>query len=452
MAIDTSSYKEKAKVAVERRNYPYAIDVYQEILQIEPDDVDVRRSLRAVEVRQAKELGTSRPVAILKNLGTFVKLILPSKNYEQVIISCEKYLASDPTNPMVLKKLARAAFAAGYQKTAVATLDDMRQQHPDDVDGLRMLQAVCHEMGDHRKALEVNNEILRISPGDREASQAIRDLSAADMSERFVEAAASGERGSASQKIIKDIKEAERIRREDLRTEEEVVAEIKDTRDDIKARPDDARLYVKLGNLHLRLRQYDEADAQFRKAKELSPTEYTITMKLQDVEVARMRTAAREALKAAGTDARDPRYRELYFKLLTYRLKCFEEREKQFPTDLTIAFELGNIYFEKGNLDNSIKRYQRTVHDPKNRARSLLNLGISFQRKKQYDLALKQFTEGINFLEIWNEAKMTLVYQRGDCYEEMGNAKEAMADFTSIYEKDIAFRDVAKRLEKYQKE
>ena len=82
-------------MAVERRNYPYAIDVYQEVLQIDPNDVDARRSLRAVEIRQAKELGISRPMAILKNLGTYVKLMLPSRNYEQVIIACERYLVSD---------------------------------------------------------------------------------------------------------------------------------------------------------------------------------------------------------------------------------------------------------------------------------------------------------------------------------------------------------------------
>ncbi len=456
MAIDTSSYKEKAKVAVERRNYPYAIEVYQEILQIAPNDVDVRRSLRAVEIRQAKELGISRPMAILKNLGTYVKIMLPSRNYEQMIIACERYLASDPGNARVLRKLAGALFAAGYKEPAAAVLEDLRQQMPEDLAGLRMLQSAYRDMDDHKRALDINNEILKIVPGDREASQAIRDLSATDMSEKFVEAATSTERGSGAQKLLKDEKEAERIRREALRTEDEVRAEIEAVRDDIKARPEDARLFVKLGNLYLRLRNYDEAEAQFGTAKELSPTEYTITMKIQDVDIARMREGARKLSKAMEANRADARakaaYRDAYYKLLDFRLKCFEERERQFPTDLNVAFELGNIYFEKGTLDEAIKRYQRTVHDPKNRARSFLNLGISFQKKKQYDLALKQFTEGTNFLEIWNDPKMNLVYQRGDCYEEMGNAKEAAADFTSIYEKDIAFRDVAKRLERFQKE
>ncbi len=454
MPVDTSSSKEKAKVAVERRNYPYAIEIYQTILEVEPNDVEVRRSLRAVELRQAKELGTSRAVTILKNLPVFLKLMIPSKNYERVMITCEKYLASDPTNARILKKLANVAFAAGHRETAEVVLEDLRQSNAEDVEGLRMLQAVCSEMGNHKKALDVNRDILKIVPDDREASQAVRDLSATDMSAKFEEAAISGERGRASRTVLKDEKDAERLSR-DLRTKEDVLAEIEDVKGDIKEKPDDSRLYVKVGNLQLRLRAYDDAQAAFEKAKELSPTEYTVTMKLQDVDIARMRDAAGKLGRAwksspqdAGTKAA---YREAYTKLLLFRLECFEAREKQFPTELAIAFELGNIYFEMKKLDEAIKRYQRTIHDPKNRSQSLLNLGIAFQKKKQHDLALKQFTEGIEYIEIWNEQKMGQVYQRGDCYEEMGEKDKAIADFTSIYEKDISFRDVRKRIEILQK-
>ena len=457
MAIDTSAQKERAKLAVERRNYPYAIELYQEILQLEPNDVDARRSLRAVEVRQAKETGTSRTTAILKNLGTYVKLGIPSKNHEKVMMACEKYLASDPTNPKILKKLAGAAYAAGYRETAIAVLDDLRQQNPDDVDGMRMLMAAYRDVGDMKRALDVCREILKKEPDDREASQAMRDLSASDMSSKFEEAAASGERGKAAQAVVKSKEEMERLSRdrENLRTEEDVLAEIDATKEDIKQRPDDSRLYVKLGNMHLRLRRFDEADEAFAKAKELSPTEYTIEMKLQDVIIGRMKSAAQgvyQKLKASPKDAKlKAAYRDAYTKLHAYRLKCFEEREKQFPTDLNIAFELGTLYFEAKKLDEAIKRYQRTVHDPKNRAKSLLNLGISFQRKNQYDLAIKQFSEGVDALEVWNNQKMDLVYQRGDCYEQMGEKEKAAKDFTAIYEKDISYKDIGQRLQKLQK-
>ena len=92
------------------------------------------------------------------------------------------------------------------------------------------------------------------------------------------------------------------------------------------------------------------------------------------------------------------------------------------------------------------------MHDPKNRAKSLLNLGISFQRKEQWDLAIKQFSEGVDHLEVWNLQKMGLVYQRGDCYEQMGKKEEASKDFTSIYEKDISFKDIGERLAKLKKD
>jgi tetratricopeptide (TPR) repeat protein len=202
----------------------------------------------------------------------------------------------------------------------------------------------------------------------------------------------------------------------------------------------------------MRLKQYDAAELYYQKASELSPTEYTIKMKLQDVDIARLRAQASQLAKAWKAKPKDPttkaNYRNAYNKLLQFRLECFEEREKQFPTELNIAFELANIYFESNKLDEAIKRYQRTMHDPKNRAKSLLNMGICFQKKEQYELAIKRFTEGVDAIEVWNEQKMELVYQRGDCYEAMGDPQHAVEDYTSIYEKDIGFKDVGKRLEK----
>lgn len=451
MPIDTSNLKEKARLAFERRNYDFAIESYQQVLELDPNDVGARKSLRAVEIRRTKETGGSRAGAILKNFFTYIKLIFPSRNHERVILDCEKYLASDPTHSRILKKLSRAAMAAGYNEMAAAVLEDLRQQHPGDVRGLRMLEASYRTINEIAKALEVNNMILKVKPGDREATQALRDLSAARMSDRLTEAAVSTERGKAARKIMKDDREAQRLSRE-LRTEEDVLAEIEDTKGDIAERGDEARLYVKLGNLHMRIKRHDEAEEAFNKAHELSPTEYTIVMKQQDVEIARMREHAAklgQAWKAAPKDARAKEtYRQAYNGLRSYRLKCFEEREKQFPTDSSIAFELGTIHFELKHLDEAIKRYQKTVHDPKYRVKSHINLGIAFQRKKQYNLAVKSYTEADTTLEIWGEDKMTVLYHRGDCYVEMGEKENGRADFTAIYERDISFKDVATRLEK----
>ena len=451
MPIDTSNLKEKARLAAERRNYEFAIDAYMQVLELDPDDNAPRKALRAVEVRNAKETGTSRTGAILKNLPTYIKLCLPSKNHEQVMLDCEKYLKSDPSHPRIIRKLAAAAIAAGYNRTAAGELEGLRQQHPGDVQGLRMLEETYKAMDEIAKALEVNNMILKVKPGDREATQALRDLSAANMSLKFEEAALSGERGSAARKIMKSDSEAKRLSRE-LRTEDDVLDEIEDTQKDIAEKGEEPRLYVKLGGLYMRIKLLDEAEDAFTTAHELSPTEYTIVMKQQDVQIARMRAQAAklgQVWKANPKNAQAKEtYREAYHQLRTFRLECFEEREKQFPTDSSIAFELGTIYFEMQNLDEAIKRYQKTAHDPKFRVKSYLNLGIAFQKKKQYPLAVKSYTEADDTLEIWNEDKMAVLYERGKCYAEMGQKEEARADLTAIYERDISFKDVATLLEK----
>jgi len=115
--------------------------------------------------------------------------------------------------------------------------------------------------------------------------------------------------------------------------------------------------------------------------------------------------------------------------------------------DLAVGYTLGNIYYEMGKLDEAIGQFQRTVNDPARRKNSLLLLGICFSRKQQYQLAAKQFQQGLSEIEVMNEMKKTLLYNLGDTCEKMSSKEEAVKAFTQLYEADISFKDVSKRLD-----
>ena len=72
---------------------------------------------------------------------------------------------------------------------------------------------------------------------------------------------------------------------------------------------------------------------------------------------------------------------------------------------------------------------------------------MAFRNKKQYDLAAEQFSQGIDGVEIMNDMKKTLLYERGNTYQMMGKKAEAKNDFMTIYQQDIKFKDVAKKIE-----
>ncbi|MHC4915343.1 MAG: tetratricopeptide repeat protein [Planctomycetota bacterium] len=457
MAVDTSKLTEKAREAVQRRNYEYAIDLFQQALALNPEDVESRRDLRAVATRYVKEKGISPSAAWLKGLGSVVKLMFSSaKNAEKTIIECEKFLKNDPGNVWVLTKLGMAAMTLGYNGTAVQVFDEVRTSHPANVTNLHNLASAYEAAGDVNAAIRTCDQLLKVKPNDHEASQKIKNLSAMQTSQVFEVGAKEG-----SKKIVKDDKVHEKYELDshDIRTVEQrdrAVAFQEDKLAEAESKTDDPRhlatFHGNIGDLWLTVEpDFAKADAAYKRARELQPTDFTYVFKVDDMNIMRFKLklgALNAKLKASPTDASiKAEIQKLRAQYNAFRMKSFEKRVEVRPMDLAVGYSLGNIYYEMGKLEEAIGQFQRTVNDPARRKNSLLLLGICFSRKQQHELAAKQFTQGLSEIEVMNEMKKTLLYHLGDTCEKMGNKDEAVKAFTQLYEADISFKDVSKRID-----
>ncbi|MBN1808243.1 MAG: tetratricopeptide repeat protein [Planctomycetes bacterium] len=462
--IDTSKLKEKADQAVSHHNFPYAMEIYQQILSLVPNDVDSRKALRAVALRHQQETGAGAVGVLLKNLVPYIsKIVFSSKDHDKTIQECEKYLTQDPGNYKVIMKLGNAALAAGYNETAAWVFEDALRVKPNDLPALRKLQEAARLKEDVQRALEINRKILQLAPNDREASQAIRDLSAVSMSTKIESAGVTGaERGKAARKIAKDdVEHSLKSRRvSELRSIEEVRQVIEYTLEDVEKRPEDVQLKIRLGDLYLRAQDWANAKNAYGQASALAPAQYSIKIHVQDVDLKELQANLKKAQVAYQKNPQDKQaaasYSKLYDTLLNKRLDYFTDREKNLPTDLKTAFELGNIHYEmaerkkqlsgtfpEDHLDHAIARYQRTVRDPGVRQQSQLKLGVCFLRKGQHDLSIRQFTEAIDGMEFMNDTKKELLYNRAKAYQSKGDKESAKKDYLTIYEVDIDYRDVA---------
>ena len=260
--VDTSKLRGKAEEAVTRHNFPYAMELYQQILSLDPDDVDSRKALRALSKRHQQETGSSRFVVVLKNLFSFIKLKFPSKDPDKTMQDAERYLAQDPDNYGIIMRLGEAAVQGGYLSTAKWVFEDALRTRPSDVPALRRLQEMCRETGDIKRSLEINQQILKVVPHDVEAARAVKDLQATSMSQRLTDAGVlEAERGKVARKVIRDDADFALARRKvsELRTDEEVRKVIEYTMADIEKRPEDIRFHLKLGDLYMRLGSWAKA-------------------------------------------------------------------------------------------------------------------------------------------------------------------------------------------------
>jgi len=344
--------------------------------------------------------------------------------------------------------------------------EDIRQNHPTIIPNLYNLASAYEKNGDVNAAITVCQAIVKAAPQEHDAAQQLKDLSAIQSTEVFEKGAKEG-----SKSIVKDKDTHQKFEMEqhDIRSLAERNAAIALEQERLAAAGSDPRhvanYHAKIGDLWLMVEpDFDQAGAAYQKARELQPTDFTYVFKTDDLQIKRLDAKIKQVdaqLKAAPADAAlKAEQQKLRAERDELRMKSFEQRARVRPMDMHVAFTLGSIYFALNRLDEAIGQYQRTVGDPARRIDSLNALGISFSRKHQYDLAAKQFLTALNELPVMNDKKKAVLYYLGDTYSRMEDGKvvgspnfnEAVKHFTQLYEADIGFKDVAKRLEELRKQ
>jgi tetratricopeptide (TPR) repeat protein len=101
---------------------------------------------------------------------------------------------------------------------------------------------------------------------------------------------------------------------------------------------------------------------------------------------------------------------------------------------------------ELAQTDAAIGQFQQAQKGPQVRVASLVGLGRCFKAKKLFDLAVSQLSTAKKELAQMDDTKKDVIYELGACFELMGKADAAIAEFKEIYSEDIGFRDVADKI------
>jgi hypothetical protein len=65
------------------------------------------------------------------------------------------------------------------------------------------------------------------------------------------------------------------------------------------------------------------------------------------------------------------------------------------------------------------------------------------------DLAVRSLQNALKEKAVFDEEKKGLIYVLGSVLEKMGKKEEAIEQFKQIYEVDIGYRDVARKVDEY---
>jgi tetratricopeptide (TPR) repeat protein len=443
----------KGSEALQRENYEYAIDLFNQVLAREPALIDVRRALRKAQAGKTAQGGGGFFKKMMSSAGSSPQIAKAQfalrSNPAEALALAEHALAGDATNAMAHRIVVEAATALDYPQTALMSLEHLLRHSPKDKAVAIQLANLLADNGDVQRAERLLVEFARAHPADPEVAQAVKDVSAKrTLSEGGYGALESGE--GSYRDILRNEQEAVSLEQEKRvqKTEDVAARLIGEYEERIKREPGNMKLYRDLAELCTQKKQFDRALGYYARIKNSEMGgDASLDQAIAHTTVRKIEHQIEQLDPNADNHAEE--VARLNAEKAAFQIAECQKRVEKFPTDLSIRFEMGLHYFNAGRIGEAIKEFQRSRENPHKRIGSMSYLAQCFARRKMFDLAAENLQEAIKEKPVFDDEKKDLVYQLGVVLDSMGRKPEAIEQFKLIYKLDASYRDVEARVDAF---
>lgn len=440
---------EKGKLAFERNNLDYALKLLGKVLEQEPGFYACREALRAAQFKKAGQGGGGGLFRRVLGSGNLMKAQMAlRKNPLEALRLAEEILNSDPNSLPAHKVLADAALAADFPKTAQLSLEIAYKQAPTDRDVALRLARLLAAAGQGARADAIMSALVVAHPHDSEIVQAAKDVSANRTLTEGGYIALEGGQGSYRD-ILKDEKEAVALEQEKRDHKTDAAAEnlIAEYEQRLVAEPQNLRLLRAIAELYTQRNEFDKALECYARITAHETADPTLERAIAETHVRRNDYLISQLDPNVPEQAAQAE--QLRKEKQEFQLAEAKKRVERYPNDLQLHYELGMLWFQAGRIAEAIQAFQRAQNNPHVRIQALYHLGQCFARRKMYDLAARTFENAIKEKQLFDDEKKELIYALGGAFDAMGRKEAAIEQYKLIYEADIAFRDVAAKVDAY---
>ncbi|MGP8202144.1 MAG: tetratricopeptide repeat protein [Limisphaerales bacterium] len=443
---------EKGKSAFDRKNFDYAIAIFNQVLAQEPAFYDCREALRASQFKKAGG-GGGFFKKMLSGAGNSPLLakgqLALMKDPVDALKIAEQILNSDPNSAAGHKLLGEAAMLAELPKTAILSLEIATKASPKDEDIRKNLARAYSAAGEGDKAEAIFAELMRLHPTDLRLVQELKDISAQKtLSEGGYEALAGGK--GSYRDILKDKDQAVAMEQESrqVKSEDLAIKEIAKYEEQLAKEPGNLKLLRNVAELYDQQKDFDKALATYQRiVDQEGNTDASLQKVIGETKVRKFNHAI-EQLDPQTPGAAE-KIKQLEGERDAFLLAECEQRAEKYPNDLLIRFDLGKLYFQTGKISEAIKEFQKAQNNPSKRLQSLNYLGQCFAMRGMNDMAAHKLEDAIKEKAIFDDEKKDMIYALGGVLDKMGKKEAAMDQYKLIYEVDAGYKDIAKKVEDY---
>ncbi|MFM8470366.1 MAG: tetratricopeptide repeat protein [Limisphaerales bacterium] len=443
---------EKGVTALERSNLDYAIELLLAVLKSEPGFLAGREALRrAAQKKAGEKTGLFKKLVSSAGSGPALakaKFLVESQPLEALFLA-EQALAGDPRNSLAHDIFAQAAVAAELPRSAILSLEAMRQESPADKEVTIRLSEIYSDIGMSEKAEAIFAALLKHHPNDPRLNEMAKNLSAKrTLSEGGYESIADGK--GSFRDILKDKGEANRLEQESRITKD--AAQSQNLIEQYQARlttdPGNLRLLKNIAELYVQQKDYYHAIEYYNQIEAIPGAMDAMLEQARNDTVVKRYNQVVEQLDPAAEDY-ETQKATITAERDAFILSDCLARVERYPTDKAIRFELGMLYFNLGRLPEALPEFQQAENNPHKRVQAMLYSARCMAARNMNDMAARKLQNALKEKQGFDDERKELLYTLGVVLEKMGKAEDSIQQFMAIYEVDMKFRDVEDRVNRH---
>jgi len=450
-------YFQKGINALEKKNYDYAIEMLLQVVQENPFFFEARHELHRAEYEKHSNQPPSLVSLILTKVNNLIPLMMAiyyegTKNHEKAIAFYEDLLRYDLCNKRYLNKIYSLALKCGWHDVAIVALESLYILNKSNPEIAQNLGRLYRDKEDVQKASFYFKRALEIDPHNQKLSKSLKDLEALHTIQ-----SGKWDQTSGYREKLRDDDQAQSLEKANIMIDNEGVSqeELASRKAAVDQNPDDLTKWLELIDFYIDSDLLNNAHETITRAREKFPDAAEIKDKVslynKHFYLANINTL-KDSLKEDPDNATlQQKLKELQISLAKTNVTQLQKKTQLYPNDLSLKFELGLAYFDLNNFDEAITEFQQAIKDPALSVRALNKLGLSFHAKSMYDLAILQFNKALEKVPGMNQTSKDIIYNLGISLEAMGKRDDALTQYKKIYEADISYRDIAKKIEGFYK-
>ena len=437
------AFFERAEQISETGNWDFAIELYLEGIAREPENIERgHQKLREVALKRKAQSGKGPGmVEQLKRRAT--------KDPIESLINAEYLLAKDPGSMSYMVQVLKATL--GLEVPVLTKwicdllLDLQRNASKRNKRVLLLLIESYDKIEEYASAIQSCEMARELAPNDDQIRAAINELSA----KYTIQKGGYGQEGDFT-KGVRDMEKQKELAQRGAMVKDRSYLEqqIEKSRQEHLATP---TVPGKISALVDALLKIEEESCENEAVDVLTKAHrdigaYQFKMRIGDIRIRQMTRRYRKLVESGDKAGAEEQAR----RQLQFELEEFTERSLNYPTDLSIKYELGRRQLLAGKLDDAIASLQHAQRDPRRHARALSLLGQAFTKKQWYREAAETFERALQG-ELSEARTKDLRYYLGDVLEKMGDLRGAQDQFSEVAQIDYEYKDVRQRLEDLHK-